>query len=148
MVKVAMMTRGTEPDGEFVEVDGYADAVKWIRDEARRRGLRVAEYTRTMFAHKEASHIVDFGDYMAFGLIVYGSQEEADKAFFNLTVPKEAPVPQPAAAAGSVVLGTLPMSVNELELAIHAACDQGRWKWTVRLDGKSLVLEEPFPEGN
>lgn len=144
MVKVAMTTRGTEPDGDFVEVDGYADAVKWIRDEAKRRGLRAEEYTRTMFVRRDASHIVDFGDHAVFGLIVYGSQEEADKAFSNLAEPKEAPVPQPAAAAGSVVLGTLPISVSELELAIHSACDAGRWKWVVRLDGNSLVLEEPW----
>lgn len=146
MVKVSMTKDWETPDGEVVEMVDYRTARAWILLEAARRKLRVAGYERTIIKPEIKAHVVDFGSYGTFGLIQFETEAEMREGVRDgdtLEAPPSAPdKPKP------VVLGTLPMSVNELELAIHAACDQGRWKWTVRLDGKSLVLEEPFPEGS
>ncbi len=146
---VSMTRDWKSPDGRSVQMSNYRDARKWILEEAGRRNLRVAGYERTTIDPDALKHVVDFGDYSVFGLVLFGSESEMKEP--DLPPAEEPALPptrEPAKALERVVLGTLPMSVNELELAIHAACDQGRWKWTVRLDGGSLVLEEPFPEGN
>ena len=134
---VSMTRDWKAPDGRSIQMSNYRDARKWILEEAGRRNLRIAGYERTMVDPDALKHVVDFGDHSVFGLVLFGSESEMEE-------PAPAPAEEPAKAPGRVILGTLPMSVNDLELAIHAACDQGRWKWTVRLDGSNLVLEEPW----
>lgn len=142
---VSMTRDWKAPDGRSVQMSNYRDARKWILEEAGRRNLRIAGYERTIIDPDALKHVVDFGDHSVFGLILFGSESEMEKsAPASAEEPAKAPAEEPAKAPERVVLGALPMSVNDLELAIHAACDQGRWKWTVRLDGNNLVLEEPW----
>lgn len=137
-MKVAMTKDWRHPDGKPVEVADYIAARKWILEEAERRKLRLAGYERTIIDRGEARHIVDFGDYSVFGMVMFDSVAETPGKLGSEAVVN------PPEKLEKIVLGTLPVSVSELELAIHSACDAGRWKWVVRLDGNSLVLEEPW----